>query len=159
MLRTVRGFILPCAHCDADTGTSGGACTVASPFEDKVAKNCKTIPHVDKAICAKGACKVQSCKDGFDVSPSQDSCVGHRLNRIRDATSDCIDKILAFLDSVHLLGAVDVASLKQWLLDNFQECDLDAILNALVSKGVIIDKTFDELKESFKLFGPGANAH
>ena len=137
-----------CAHCDTDNGTLGGACTLASPFENKVAKDCKTIPHADKVICAKGTCKVQSCKDGYEVSSSQDSCVKPRLNRIRDDTSDGIDKFLASLDSMHLLpNGTDTDSIKAFLLTSVEKSDCGNFLKAIPT---ISFSNFAECLKSFE---------
>jgi len=77
-------------HDCVDTKTdreSCGGCTVPSPFGNNGAsgKNCKTIPNVDKVLCDNGTCKVLSCKNGFKVSRSNDSCIQPRLNRVRNA--------------------------------------------------------------------------
>ncbi|KAF9652487.1 hypothetical protein BDM02DRAFT_3075260, partial [Thelephora ganbajun] len=65
-----------CVDTKIDVESCGG-CTVASPFGNNVAdgKNCKAIPNVEGVSCHQGTCKILSCKNGFKVSRSHDSCV------------------------------------------------------------------------------------
>ena len=70
-------------HRGAERKTVGGGCTAGSLSGTNVAKgkNCKAIPNVDKVLCDRGACKIISCKDGFD--PAGDHCVKSGLNGAR----------------------------------------------------------------------------
>ena len=93
----------------SDTGTGmlrakllGGGCTVASPFGNNVADgtNCKALPNVKDAGCDHGSCVVRSCKDGFNVSKTGDSCVKAPANRARNTADmaiidDCFNRLIS----------------------------------------------------------------
>ncbi|KAH7890439.1 hypothetical protein F5I97DRAFT_31238 [Phlebopus sp. FC_14] len=65
-----------CVDTQTDVTTCGG-CVKASPFGSSSVGgiNCKDIPNVDEVTCVEGLCVINNCKDGFMVSPGQDTCI------------------------------------------------------------------------------------
>ena len=148
-------FCSRCAHCDTKDMVSGGGCTVASPFGNNVAdgKNCKSIPHVEKVLCDNGSCKVQSCKRGYKVSRSEDSCVQPRLDRIRQVPDvqvptdvdslqipTDVDSLLALIEQQRLfIEGFDLDAAKEKLDVVLETFDVDSALEVL-----LIEKAFIE---------------
>jgi len=146
ILRVVSDLVLVLFIVILSNGmTVGGGCTVASPFGGNVAdgKNCKDIPHVEKVLCDNGSCKVLSCKSGFIVSDSHDSCVKARLNRVRRAQGvGIIDEVLGLLVRQELLvRGFDILAAKEDLLASVQVLDYDHVLKALLAEGAIVGIT------------------
>ena len=131
-----------CILCGTEDMSLGGGCTVASPFGNNVAdgKNCKSIPHVDKVQCDNGSCLVLSCKDGYNVSRSYDSCIQPRLERVRQVRSgDIIDVVLNLLFREGLLVAgLDLVSVRQKLVVIVKVLDGDHVLQALLDLKLIV---------------------
>ena len=117
---------------------AGGGCTVASPFGGNVAdgKNCWGILNVGDVLCDNGACKIISCKSGFKISTSGDSCVDP-LDNVQGAV--VIDQVLALLvPSQFLIPGFDIVAAKKRLLLVVQVFDYNHILQALLLEGSVV---------------------
>jgi len=154
--RVVNLFFSRCAHCGTEGWIVGGGCTVAPPFGGAAGgKNCKDITNVDDVTCDNGACKVLSCKNGFKVHTSGDSCVKPNLRRRQARVVGVIDEVFSKLVHSHLLvPGFDIVTAKQQLLLTVKVLDYDHILEALLAEDAIIGiHDLAKLKEALGL-GP-----
>ena len=137
------------AHCDAKDVPIGGGCTVASPFGNNVAdgKNCKTIHKVERVFCDEGSCKVLSCKDGYKVSRSHDSCVQPRLERVREVRGGQVHDVDSLLSLIVGHGlfvkGYDLVSAKERLNVSVKVFSVDHVLEVLLGEKAIIDEILD----------------
>jgi hypothetical protein len=116
-------------------------------------RNCNDIPNVLDVVCNQGTCDVLSCKAGYTVSPTHDSCVQTGATpqaqpqtqpqtqpqaAPRDAPAPTVDDVLGMcLKQQLIVGFTDLAPLKQALGPQIEALDIDSLLQLLITKGLI----------------------
>ncbi|KAF9788434.1 hypothetical protein BJ322DRAFT_632612 [Thelephora terrestris] len=132
-----------CVDTSKDSESCGG-CTVApGPGKSASGTNCKSIPNIKDVRCNSGTCEVISCKSGFKVSPTGDSCVKAPVNRARDAQGEgIVDDCFARLQRFNLLvPGFDIVAAKAKILSIFSILSYGNVLQYLLLQGAVLEIT------------------